>query len=177
LFRSNHRGDNDVLDNHSAPGASHRLGAPSRAALAALALIAAVALIPALAAAAKPKDGGYIQSDENRGISGYVATSDGKVLSGGAYLKFKAKGGGKCKSDVIKTYTNKGVTGVSAVPKKAGKVKNGKFKISGNTPEGFTTTISGKFKSSEKAKLKVKSKVQGCTAKASFKNAKYTSGG
>lgn len=148
----------------------------ARTALAALVVAAAAALIPALAAAGgKPKDGGYVQSGKN--VYGYIATSDGKVVSGGGFVKFKAKGGGKCKSDVIKPFTNKGVTGVNAAPKKPGKVKNGKFKITGDEPEGFETTISGKFKGKNKARFTVKSKVDGCSAKATFKKAEYSAGG
>lgn len=147
--------------------------------LAATVVLAVTAVLaPQLAAAGgSPKDGGYVQSDQKRGVYGYIYTSDGKVISGGGFITFNATGGGKCKSDVIKPYTNKGVTGVNVAPNKPGKVRRGKFKISGSEPKGFETTISGKFKSKDKAKFKIKSKVDGCTGKASFKKARYSSGG
>lgn len=150
-----------------------------RIALPALAAGLLVLLVPPLATAgSKPKDGGYVQKPDRKGVYGYVATFDGKVTNGGASLIFKAKGGGKCKSDALAPYTFGKLTSVGALPSKPVKVKNGKFKLSdSSSQEGIKTTVSGKFKSKKVAKIKVTSKVKGCKAKGTFPKAKYTSGG
>lgn len=148
----------------------------------ALVLLALVAgLIPAAVAQAKVKvkDGVYYQPGKARDLTlGYLTTEGGKITGAGFTIKFKTKSGKAC---VPSGYTeSEGYVSLVFGTKKTKPKSNGKFTLKNQKSPfnpGLKATVTGKFKSSNKASFKATLKAGGCTAKRNFTKAVYTAGG
>ena len=144
-----------------------------------LALVAGLIPVAVAQAKVKLKDGVYYQSGTvKKPAFGYVQADKGKVVGAGFYVKFKNKSGKAC---VPSGYTDtEGYISLNFETNKVKPKSSGKFTVKNKkspyTP-GLKATVSGKFKSSTKASIKLKAKADGCTARGNFTKAVYTAGG
>ncbi|MBK8293849.1 MAG: hypothetical protein IPK93_03380 [Solirubrobacterales bacterium] len=147
-----------------------------------IAVALAAVLIPGSMAEAKikPKDGLYYDATSNKDPAyGYVSTKGGKIGAAGFSLRFKNKKGKGCVPNKFSA-DSAGNINLAFGTSKAKPNRKGKFSVKVKKSPffpGLKGTVSGKFKSAKKAMIKAKLKADGCTAKAKFKKAVYTTGG
>ncbi|MBK5233501.1 MAG: hypothetical protein JJE13_11035 [Thermoleophilia bacterium] len=142
----------------------------------------AAVLIPASMADAriKPKTGVYYDATSVRAPgNGYIQTANGKVFGAGFNVRFKTRNGRKCvPAGFIEA--NGYISMVFDTKKKTKPDRKNSFTVKNKRSRfnpGLRGTVTGHFKSRNKAAFRATLKADGCTAKVHYTKAVWSTGG